>query len=168
MYLCNNYSLFVVVASELFVFSRRSEVRMWLLFLLLTPFSYCPLSFVDMGQLQAQEGGSLYDTFCAFCALSRACTQMKLPQKLLLTLVNPASVGQQVFAVVFLTSVDSLLGPVSIFSLPPLADCVLLWTAISSRLFSSSYVNWLSLSSLGPSSTSGLAGYLALRPFVWD
>ena len=35
-------------------------------------------------------------------------------------LVNPASVGQQVLAVTFLTSVDSLLCPASIFSCLPL------------------------------------------------
>ena len=54
-----------------------------------------------------------------------------------LALVNPASVGQQVLAVVFLTSVDSLLCPTSVFSLPPSSDCVILCTAISSQLFSS-------------------------------
>ena len=70
----------------------------------------------------------------------------------LLALVNPASVGQQVLAIVFLTSVHSLLSLASIFSLPPSVDCVLLCTAISSRLFSSAFLCQLfSLSSLGPS-----------------
>ena len=46
---------------------------------------------------------------------------------------NPASVGQQVLAVIFLTSVDwSPLCPTLIFSLPPSANCVLHLTAISS------------------------------------
>ena len=54
----------------------------------------------------------------------------------LLALFNPASVGQQVLAVTFITSVDSLLCPASICSLPPSADCLILWTAISSRLVS--------------------------------
>ena len=68
----------------------------------------------------------------------------------LLALVNPVSVGQQVLAVVFLTSVDSVLCPASIFSLLPSANCVLLWAATSSQLFSYALlVNWLSLSSLG-------------------
>ena len=67
----------------------------------------------------------------------------------LLALVNQASVGQQILAVVFLTSVDFLLCPASIFLLPPSADCVLFWTAISSLL--SSALPWLSLSSLWPS-----------------
>ena len=48
---------------------------------------------------------------------------------------------------------SSLDCPASIFSLPPSADCVLLWTAISTRLFSSVLLcQLLSLSSLGPSS----------------
>ena len=53
----------------------------------------------------------------------------------LLALVNLASVGQQILAVVFLILVDSLLCLASIFSQPPSADCVLLWTAFSSQLF---------------------------------
>ena len=45
---------------------------------------------------------------------------------------------------------SSLVCPVlSSFSLPPSANCVLLWTAISNRLFSSALL-CLSLSSLGP------------------
>ena len=84
----------------------------------------------ELDQLQEQERGSLWH--CAFCELTWACTRTKFWH---LALVNPASVGQQVLAVVFLTSVDSLLCPAFIFSLPPSADCVLLWTAISSRLF---------------------------------
>ena len=35
----------------------------------------------DLGQLQAQEGGSLCDTFCAFCELTRACTRAKILTK---------------------------------------------------------------------------------------
>ena len=50
---------------------------------------------------------------------------------------NPASVGQQVLAVVSLISVDSLLCPADIFSVPPSANCVLPWSAVSSWLFSS-------------------------------
>ena len=100
--------------------------------------------------------------------LCPACTRTKFWH---LALVNPASVGQQVLAVVFLTSVDSLLCPASIFSLPPSVDCVLLWTPISSRLFSSALLCQLPLSvfpgTFLPSSTSGLAGDLAVRPFVW-
>ena len=72
-------------------------------------------------------------------------------------LVNPTSVGQQVLAVIFLTSVESLLCPASIslstVSFPELlsqADCSLL----------PSFVNWLSLSSLGPSFSPPL-------PVVW-
>ena len=64
----------------------------------------------------------------------------------LFALVNTASVGQQVWAVVFLTSVDSLLCPASIFSLPPSANCVLLWTDTSSPLFSSVFLCQLVLS----------------------
>ena len=51
------------------------------------------------------------DIFCAFCELTRACTRAKSLTKplamltCLLALVNPASVGQQVLAVVFLTSI---------------------------------------------------------------
>ena len=88
----------------------------------------------------------------------------------LLALVNPASVGQQVLAVTFLTSVDSLLCPTSIFSLPP-SNYVILWTAITSRLFSSALLCQLTLSVISGtfhhSSTSGLVGDLVLRPFVW-
>ena len=66
---------------------------------------------------------------------------------------------------------SSLDCPAAIFSLPPPADCVLLWTAISSRLFPSALLCQLPLSVFSgtflPSSTSGLAGDLALRPFVW-
>ena len=61
--------------------------------------------------------------------------------------------------------------PSSIFSLPPFADCVLLWTAISSQLLSSALLCQLTLFVFSPtflpSSTSGLMGDLALRPFVW-
>ena len=65
------------------------------------------------------------------------------------------------------SSLDCFLCPTSIFSLPPSDDCVLLWTAISSRLFSSALLCQLTLSVFSrtflPSSTSDLA----LRPFVW-
>ena len=91
------------------------------------------------------------------CRLSRACILRETSTKPLgvlnhSSLVNPASVGQQVLAVVFLTLVDSLRCHASIFSLPSSADCVFsrqlsqadgsLWPSV---------VNWLSLSSLGPS-----------------
>ena len=50
-------------------------------------------------------------------------------------------------------------------------DCVLLWSVISSRLFSSAFLYQLTLSvfsgTFRPSSTSGLVGDLALRSFVW-
>ena len=85
----------------------------------------------------------------------------------LFALVNPTSVGQQVLAVVFLTSVDSLLCPADI-SLPPSADCVLPWTTISSWLLSSAFLCQLALSvfcrTLLPSSTSGLVRDLAPGP----
>ena len=65
------------------------------------------------------------------------------------------------------SSLDCLLCLASIFSLPPSVDCVLLWTAISNRLFSSALLCQLTLSVFSgtflPSSTSGLV----LRPFVW-
>ena len=64
-------------------------------------------------------------------------------------------------------SLDCLLCPASIFSLPLSADGVLLWTAISSWLFSSALLCQLTPSVLSgtvlPSSTSGLA----LKPFVF-
>ena len=70
----------------------------------------------------------------------------------LLALGNPASVGQQVLAVAFLTSVDSLLCPTSIFY------CLLLLTvSFSGQLSQADWsllpysVNWLSLSFLRPS-----------------
>ena len=96
-----------------------------------------------------QEGGSLCDTFVQLSVRFQAITMnigVKLPQATrnanssldcLLALVNPDSVSQQMLAVIFLTSVDSLLCPTSMFSLAPSADCVLPWTSISSRLFSS-------------------------------
>ena len=68
------------------------------------------------------------------CRLSRACICAKLPKKPLgmlthfLTLVNPASVGQQVLAVVFLTSV--LLSSLPCFHLPD-------WPVLSSAPFCS-------------------------------
>ena len=72
-----------------------------------------------------------------------------------------------VFCTKFPQSHSSLDYPASIFSLPPSADCVLLWTAISSRLFSSTLLCQLTLSVFSgtflPSSTS----VLPLRPFVW-
>ena len=82
-------------------------------------------------------------------------------------LVNPTSVGQQVLAVVFLTSVESLLCPASI----SLSTVVLPLTAISSRLFSSAFLCQLTLSVFPGtfllSSTSSRVGELALRLFVW-
>ena len=82
----------------------------------------------------------------------------------LVELINLASVGQQVLAVVFLTSVDSLLCTASIFSLPPSADCVLLWTATSNRLFSSAFRSQLTLSSLGHSFPPPLPSQGRSRP----
>ena len=127
----------------------------------------------------ARRGKSMWHFCAALHAIAGArglvfCA--KLPQShwpcwLLLALINPASVGQQVLAVVFLTSVDSLFCPTSIFSLPPSADCVLLGTAISSRQFSSAFLCQLILSVFSltflSSSTSGLVGDLARRPFLW-
>ena len=50
------------------------------------------------------------------------------------------------------SSLNCLLSPASIFSLPPSAGYVLLWTAISNRLFSSALLcQLLSLFFLGPS-----------------
>ena len=76
--------------------------------------------------------------------------------------------SQQVLAVVFLSSVDSLLCPASIFSLPPSVDRVLPQTAILSRLLFSAFLCQLTLSffsgTLLPSSTSGLAGDPVLSP----
>ena len=137
----------------------------------------------DLVQLQTQER-FVPDTFCAafrefldyrgrvFCA------QLLQSHKQcwhLLALVNPASVGQQVLAVAFLTSVDSLLCPSSH------SHCLLLLTVSFSRQLSQavwslqpSFVNYslsLSLSLFSrtflPSTTSGLTGDLDLRPFVW-
>ena len=107
-----------------------------------------------------RKKGEVYVTLRSFpciCRLSRACILRETSTKPLtmltsLALVNPASVGQQVLAVAFLTSVDSLLFPTYIFSLPPSADCVILRTASSSRLVSSALLcQLLSLSSLEPS-----------------
>ena len=75
----------------------------------------------DLGQLQAQEGGSQCDTFYAalrtFVDYRKRVFCAKLPQK---PLAMPTSV-----------------------------DCVLPWTAISSRLVSPALlVNYVSLSSL--------------------
>ena len=126
----------------------------------------------------ARRGKSMWH----FCAALRAFAGYrwrvfcaKLPQShgmlTRLLLVNPASVGQQVLAVVFLTSVGYLLCLASIFSLPLSTDCLLLWTAISSRLFSSAFHCQLILSVFSgtflSSSTSGLTGDLVLRLFVW-
>ena len=125
--------------------------------------------------------GEIYETLlcssASICRLSQACILRETSTKLLRMLthlfawVNPASVGQLVLAVVFLTSVESLLCPADIFSLPPSADCVLPWTAISSRLVSSAFLCQLPLSvfsgSFLSSSTSGLGRDLALRPFLW-
>ena len=81
-----------------------------------------------LGQLQAQERE--FVTLCILCAFvdyRRRVFCAKLQQKPLTMLtsprvVNSASLGQQVSAVAFLTSVDSLLCPASIFS------CLLLLT----------------------------------------
>ena len=51
------------------------------------------------------QEGEVCDTFCAYCELTRAYTRAKTLTKPLEMLINPASVGQQVLAVVFLTSV---------------------------------------------------------------
>ena len=65
------------------------------------------------------------------------------------------------------SSLDGLLCPVSIFSRTLSADFILLWTAISSRLFSTALLCQLTLSVFSgtflPSSTFGLE----LWPFVW-
>ena len=109
------------------------------------------------------------------CSLSRACILRETSTKPIrmlthhFVLVYPASVGKQVLAVVFVTSVDSLLCPADILSVPPSADCVPLWTAISSRLFSSAFLCQLPLSVFSgtfvPPYTSGLVGELEFRHF---
>ena len=97
-----------------------------------------------------QEMGEVYVTLlCSspcICRLSRAHilreTSTKLQRMLthLFALINPASVGLQVLAVVFLTSVDSLLCPADIFSLPTVSFPGLLSQADCSLL--PSFVNW--------------------------
>ena len=109
----------------------------------------------DLGQLQVQEGGSLWDNF-----------------------VQLSKHYQAIMGVNFVWNfhkvirhADSLDYPASIFSLPLSADCVLLWTAISSRPFSSTLLCQLALSVFSgtflPSSISDLVRDLTLRPFVW-
>ena len=107
----------------------------------------------DLGQLQAQERESV--TLYILCAFvdSRGCV---FCAKLLQShqqcwhfhaLVHPASVGQRVLAVAFLTSIDSLLCSASIYSMPPSAD-------------------WLSRSSHGPSFPSLLRVSREISPSV--
>ena len=71
--------------------------------------------------------------FAGYRGLSRACILREISTKscnadssldCILALVNPTTVGQQVLAVVFLTFVDSLLCPTSIFSQPPVLFCL--------------------------------------------
>ena len=87
-----------------------------------------------------QERGKSVAFFCAFCELIQACTQVKTltkPPALLtyhLALFNPASVGQQVLVVTFLTAPC-----LPLFSF---ADCVLLCLAfISVDFLLLSFVN---------------------------
>ena len=60
------------------------------------------------------------------------------------------------------SSLNCLLCPVSIFSLPPSADCVLLWTATSSWLFSSALLCQLTLSVFSPTN------FLRPLPVSWE
>ena len=116
------------------------------------------------------------------CRLSQACICVKVPQSHLgmlthFALVNPAPVGQQVLAAAFRTSVDWspliswLTCSVDWSLLLSSADCVVLLTDLSCWLISTAPFCWLSPSGLSwtflPSSTSGLVGDLAHRPFVW-
>ena len=111
---------------------------------------------MDLGQLQVQKG-SLWH--CAFSVHLQTIAGVYFAWNVykaannawhLLALVNLASVGQQVLSITFQTSIDSLLCPTSIFSLPPSADRLILWTAASSRLgFSSLCCQLPSQSSLG-------------------
>ena len=92
----------------------------------------------DLGQFQVQEGGVLCDTFVQHFVHLRAIAGEYFARN---------------FHKVTRNADSSLDCPASIFSLPLSTDCVLLWTAISSRLFSSALLCHLhSLSSLGPSS----------------
>ena len=97
-------------------------------------------------ELAPSERGGVCDTFCVSCELTRACTRVK-------TLKKPLEK---------LTSVDwSPLCPTIIWlswSMLPSAYCVLLLNALSCRLFSGTAL---------PSSSSGLVGYLAHKPFLW-
>ena len=80
--------------------------------------------------------------------------------------------GQQVLAVIFLTYVGSLLCPTSISLLPPSADCLILWTANSSRLFSSAFLCQLTVSlcllwDLPSNFHFRSRGRSHSQPFVW-
>ena len=103
----------------------------------------------DLGQLQAQEGG-VCDTFVLLSVHLQAFAGVYFVRNLHKASKNANS------------SLDCLLYPASIFWLPPSADCVLLWTANSSRLLSSVRLcDLLSQSSLGPSSLPPL-------PVSWE
>ena len=108
-----------------------------------------------LGQLQALEGLSLCDTFVQLSVHLQAITGVYFSQNFLKATRNTDS---------------SLDYPTSIFSLPPSADCVLLCTAIWSRLFSSALLCLLTLSVFSGtflhSSTSGIVGALVLWLFV--
>ena len=92
-----------------------------------------------LGLAPSARKGEVCDTFCAFGELKQACTWVKTLTKplamltCLLALVNPAYVGQQVLAVVFLTPVllSSLpclhLLTASFCSLLSTNSCCLLW-----------------------------------------
>ena len=105
-----------------------------------------------LGLAQSTERRSLCDTFVQLSVHLQAITGVYFAQNLHKATRNADS---------------SLDCPASILSQPPSADCVLLWTSISSRLFSSSLLCQLTPSvfpgTFLPSPTTGLAH----RPFVW-
>ena len=72
--------------------------------------------------------------------------------------------GQQVLAVAFLTSVDSLPCPTTIFSLHPSADCHSLGSYLKPTVLFCLPLSTALSRTFIPSSTSGLAGDLVLSP----